>query len=145
MSRRAFDHRIVIRHAGLLRGLRDVVDIGAQRDHRLALTPRRHPGGGNAGDAALDLEAFFFQDRREVFRGFEFLETQFAEAEDAIDHHLRLLLHGVDLAHQIGLHGGLLFGGNLILRDGGDRKAEQQIKLTHTAMLHPAELMTSNC
>ena len=34
--------------AGLLRGLRNIVDIGAERDHRLALAPGRHPGGGNA-------------------------------------------------------------------------------------------------
>ena len=70
----------------------------------------RHPRGRNAGDAALDLEALFFQDAGEVFRGFELLEAQFAEAEDAVHHDLRLLLHAVDLAGQIGLHGGFFFG-----------------------------------
>ncbi len=102
---RAFDHRLMPGDAGLLRGLRDVIDIGAERDHRLAFAPRSHPSGGDAGHAALDLEAFLFQDARQIFRGFELLEAQLAEAEDAVDHHLRLLLHGIDLAGEVGLHG----------------------------------------
>ncbi len=36
-------------------------------------------------------------------------KPKLAEAEDAIHHDLRLLLHGVDLAGQIGFHGGFFF------------------------------------
>ena len=61
VTRGAFDHRIVIRHAGLLRSLRDIVDIGSERDDRLALPPRRDKCGGNAGDAAFDLESFLLE------------------------------------------------------------------------------------
>ena len=50
---RAFDHRIVIRDARLLRRLRNAVDVGAERDHRLARSPRRDERGRNAGDAFL--------------------------------------------------------------------------------------------
>ena len=122
---RAFDHRLVPADAGLLRSLRDVVDIGAERDHRLAGSPRRHPRGGNAGDAALDLEAFLLENAGEVLRGLELLEPELAEAEDAIDHDLRLLLHGVDLAGEVGLHGGLPFRRGLRLCKRADR-AEQE-------------------
>ncbi len=106
---RAFDHRIVPSHAGLLRGLRDIVDIGAERDDRLARAPGCHPRGGNARVIALNLEAFLFQNAGEILRRFELLKAKLAEAEDAVHHHLRLLLHGVDLANQIGLHGRLFF------------------------------------
>ncbi len=116
VARRAFDHRIMIGDAGFLRSLRNIVDIGAERDDGLALAPGGDPGGGNSGDAALDLEAFLFENAGEVFRSFEFLEAEFAEAEDAIDHDLRLLLHGVDLAGEVGLHGGFFFGCDLGLR-----------------------------
>ena len=51
-------------------------------------------------------------------RGLELLEAQLAEAEDAIHHDLRLLLHGVDLARQVGLDGGLFLGGDFRLRGG---------------------------
>ena len=98
VSGRAFDHRLVPADAGLLRGLRDIVDIGAERDDGLSRAPAGHPRGGNSGNAALDLEAFLLQNAGEVLGGLEFLEAEFAEAEDAIHHDLRLLLHGVDLA-----------------------------------------------
>ena len=110
VPRRAFDHRIVIGHARLLRSLRDIVDIGAERDHRLAFAPGGHERGGNAGDAALDLEAFLFEDSGEIFRRLEFLKSELAETEDAVHHHLRLLLHAIDLAGEIGLHRGLFLG-----------------------------------
>ena len=53
VARRAFDHRRVVGDARLLRRLRDAVDVGAQRDHRLARSPRRHERRRNAGDAFL--------------------------------------------------------------------------------------------
>ena len=57
----AFDHRVVIGDAGLLRRLGDAVDVGAERDHRLAGSPRRDERRGNAGDAFLDVKPFFFR------------------------------------------------------------------------------------
>src|SRR5262245_65561172 len=57
MTRRTFDDRIVVSDAGLLRGLRDVVDVGAEGNHRLAVAPRRDPGSRNAGEPAFDPEA----------------------------------------------------------------------------------------
>ena len=112
---RAFDHGLVPADAGLLRGLRDIVDIAAEGDDGLAGAPTGHPRGGNPGDAALDFEALFFEDAGEVFGGFEFLEAQFAEAEDAVHHDLRLFLHGVDLAGEVGLHRGFFFGSDFRL------------------------------
>ena len=115
VARRAFDHRLVPADAGLLRRLRDVVDVAAEGDHGLARSPTGHPRGGNAGDAALDFEALFFEDAGEVLGGFEFLEAQFAEAEDAVHHDLRLFLHAVDLAGEIGLHRRFFFGSDFRL------------------------------
>ncbi len=116
VSGRAFDDGFVPADAGLLRSSRDIVDIGAERDYGLARSPGRYPCGGNIGIIALNPEALFLQNAGEVLRCFELLETELAEAEYAIDHDLRLLLHGVDLAGQIGLHGGFFLGGNFGLR-----------------------------
>ena len=63
---RAFDHRIVVGDARLLRRLRDAVDVGAERDHRLARSPRRHQRGRNAGDALLHGEAVLLEDVGQV-------------------------------------------------------------------------------
>ena len=109
MARRAFNQRIVIRHAGLLRGLRNIVDVRAERDHRLTFAPGGDEGGRNPRNAALDLESFFFENAAQVFGGLELLKSKLAETEDAIDHHLRLLLHAIDLASHIGFHTGFFF------------------------------------
>src|SRR5689334_23914401 len=118
MARRALNHGRVVWHAGLLGGLRDVVDIGTERDDWFSLPPGGHERRRDARYSTLNLEAFFFEDGGEVTRGFDLLETQFAEAEDAVHHHLHGLLHGVDLAHEIRLHAGCSFRRNLILRKG---------------------------
>ena len=94
---RALDDRIVIRHARLLRRLRDVVDVRADRDHRLARSPRREPGGRDTGVAALDFEAVLFEDLGEIFRRLELLEAELAEAEDLVDHLLRHHAHRLDV------------------------------------------------
>src|SRR5947209_4367834 len=88
---RALDDRIVIRDTRLLRRLRNAVDVRADRDHRLATAPRRHPRRGDAGDAAFDLESVLFEDAREVFRRLDLLEAELAEAEHLIDDLLREL------------------------------------------------------
>src|SRR5215469_10904141 len=119
MSWCAFDQRIVIGHARLLRCLRNIVDIGAEGDHRLALSPACDERGRYSGNTSFDTESFLFQDSGQVFGRLEFLEAQLAEAEDAIHHHLRLLLHAVDLALQIGLQRGGSFWRNFRLAEAG--------------------------
>src|ERR1700741_293996 len=97
MTGSAFDQRIVIRNAGFLRGLWNAIDVRAECDDGLASAPRSDPRGGNAGDALLDLEALFFENAGEVLRGLNFLKAEFAEAENHVDHDLRLLRHGGDV------------------------------------------------
>src|SRR5260370_19601273 len=113
--RRRFNHRLVPTDTGLLRRLRDVVDIAAEGDYGLAGSPTGYPRGGDAGDAALDCESLFFEDAAEVLGGFKFLEAQFAEAEHAVHHDLRLFLHAVNLAGEVRLHGGFFFGSDFWL------------------------------
>ena len=133
VSGRAFDHGLMPGHAGFLRRLRNIVDVGAERDDRLALAPGGDPGGGNAGDVAIDLEAFFFENAGEVFGCLEFLEAELAEAEDAVDHDLRLLLHGVDLAGEVGLHGGFFIGGDLGLsQSAGGAEEQRESEFAHS-------------
>ncbi len=43
-----------------------------------------------------------------------------------IDHDLRLLLHGVDLAGEVGLHGGFFIGGDFGLRQSAGGAEEQR-------------------
>ena len=96
---RAEDDGIVIRDAGLLRGLRNAVDVRAERDGGAASTvrPRSHVAGGDAGDAALDLEAVLLQQVAEVLRGLELLKPELAVAVEGIDHDLDELGVAVDL------------------------------------------------
>ena len=146
MAGGAFDHGRVIGDARLLRRLRDIVDVGAECDHRLSLPPRGDERGGNAGDAALDLEAFFFEEAGEVFGCLEFLESELAEAEDAVDHHLRLLLHAVDLAGHVGPHGRFPARSHVILRSEifsgqqGGGESGYIGNLTHTIFLHRSDV-----
>ena len=101
VARRALDDRIVVRDAGLLRGLRNPVDVGPDRDDRLPAAPRRHPRRRNAGDAAFDLESVLLEDAREIFRGFDLLKAQLAVAEHLVDDLLRELAHRVDVGDGI--------------------------------------------
>ena len=80
-----------IGHARLLRRLRDAVDVGAERDDRLAAAPGGHPGGRDAGDAALHLEAVLLEHAGEVPRGLDLLHAQLPEAEHRVHHLLRHL------------------------------------------------------
>ena len=130
MPRRAFDHWHVVRHCRLLRGLRDVINIRTQGDDRLPLPPRGNERGGDARHVPLDLEALLLQKTGEIFGGLKLLEAQLAEAEDAVHHHLRLLLHCIHLAYQIRFHTGGLFRRNPILRRGchDDQEHRYQLK-----------------
>ncbi len=100
---RAGDDGIVVGDAGLLRGLRNVVDVRAERDHRLARTPARGPRRRDAGDAALDGEAVLLEDAGQVLRRLDLLETELAEAEDHVGHLLRHHAHAVDVGHDAAL------------------------------------------
>ncbi len=82
----AFEKRIVVGHARLLRSRRNAVDVGAQRDDRLARSPRGHPRRRDARNAFFDGEALLPQDVGQVFGGFDLLESELAEAEDGIHH-----------------------------------------------------------
>ncbi len=128
VSWRTVDHRRMIGHAGLLRRLRDIVYVGPERDDWLPLAPASDKCCRDARDATLDLETLLFEDIAQIFRGLRFMKTEFAEAVHGIHHHLRLFLHGVDLAGQIGLHAGKFRRRNLTLRDcaGGDENDGQQ-------------------
>ena len=136
MSGSARDQGLMPGHGRLLRSLRYVVDVGTKRDDGLALAPRRNPRCWNADDIALYFEALFFENGGEVPGGFKFLETKFAEAEHAVDHHLRLFLHGIDLSGKIGLDGSLLLGRNLGCLRCGAGGAEEQGK---SELLHERE------
>lgn len=97
VSRCAFDERVVIRHPGPLRGARDAVDIRDEGDHRFPAPVRRHPRGRNSCHSAFHLKAIFLEDSRDVARGFKFLKTEFAEAEDLVHHLLCERLQAVHL------------------------------------------------
>jgi len=117
----ALDKRVEIGDAGLLRRLRDAVDVAAEGDDRRAGAPARHPGGGDAGDPFLDLEAVVAEDAGEVARGLDLLEAELAEAEDGVHDHLG----------QLGAFRGALVGdgseGLEILGDGGgDQEGERE-------------------
>src|SRR5579871_68240 len=58
--------------------------------------PSRHPRGGNSRYAALDREALFLQQTREIFRRLEFLISKLAETENSVVDHLRQLASRLD-------------------------------------------------
>jgi hypothetical protein len=103
VARRARDHRFVIRHAGLLRRLRDVVDVRPEGDDWLPRSPPRSPRGRDSGDPVLNGEAVLLEDVGEVLRGLEFLEAELAEAEDRVVPFLDVFLHRVDLEADVAL------------------------------------------
>jgi hypothetical protein len=92
----AFHQRIVIGHSGFLRSARNTVEVGDESYHRFTAPIRRHPGGGDAGNFALDVEAVLLEDARNVARRLEFLKAKFAETENLIDH---LLSEGLELVN----------------------------------------------
>ena len=105
---RALDHRVVIGHTGRLVALRNAVDVGAERDHRLAAAPLGHPRGRDAGDAVLDGEAVVAQQLAQVALGLDLLEADLAEAEDHVVHLLAELEHR--RRRDVGVEGGFQLG-----------------------------------
>ena len=118
------------RHAGPLRRLRDVVEVGAERDHRLPRAPRREPRRRDPGVILLHRESVLAQQRDDVLRGLELLEAELAEAEDLVHHLLSELRAAVDVVAHLALEpretvvgrgGRRLLGGER----GGEHEGEQ--------------------
>ena len=97
----AFHQRLVIRHARLLRNIRQRIGIAAECDHRAARTPARNPAGRHAGHAAFHLEAMALQRGSQELRCLDLVETKLAEREQAVVDHLSelcMLIHQLDHA-----------------------------------------------
>ena len=115
---RALNERVLVADARLVAGLRDAVDVGAERDHRFAGAPSGDECGRNSGDAALDLEAVLLEDAGEVFRRLDFLHPELAVREDLIDHLLDHLRSRVDLLRGFGLERVELCRARVLVLDG---------------------------
>src|SRR5690606_38407095 len=102
----AFDDRVAVGDAGLLRRLRNAVDIRAERDNGFARAPARHEGPRNTGDALFHLEAVLAEQVHEVPVGLDLLKAQFTEAEDLVDHLLCEVAHAFDFGDDPGLQTG---------------------------------------
>ena len=103
VSRPAFDQRVAVGDAGLLRRLRDAVDVGAERNHRLAGSPARHERGRDAGDPLFDREPVLLQEVDQIAVRLLLLKAELTVAEDLIDHLLRERRHAVDGAGHLAL------------------------------------------
>ena len=90
-------------------------------DDGLTLSPCREECGRNAGETRLDPESFLFQYADQVFGGLEFLKPEFTEAEDGVDHDLRLLFHAIDLSCDIILECRFSLGRNFLLAENQAR------------------------
>jgi hypothetical protein len=97
MAGRPLDNRVVVRHPRLLRGLRNTIDIGTERDDGLTRAPRRHERGRYSRNPLLHGEPIGFQNVDQVTRRFEFLKPQLAIAEDLVHHPLNEFLARVDI------------------------------------------------
>jgi hypothetical protein len=133
VSGRAFDDRIVIGHAGLLRRLRNAVDVGAEGDDGLAAPEGRHPRRRDARLASGDREAVLLEHTGQVLRRLDLLKAEFTEAEHRVHGFLGKLgeavhvfghatLNGFEI--RLGGGGGGGFGGGRLR--GGDRGGERQ-------------------
>ena len=131
VARRSFNQRRVIRDARLLRCLRDAVDVGAKRDHRLARSPRRHECRRDARDPLLYREAVLLEHVDQIAVGLDFLEPKLAVAEDLVDHLLRELRAAVDVGDRFLLERlepwiGRSRGGILSEWDGDDSGGDRE-------------------
>src|SRR5215470_9899323 len=127
----AFNERIVIRDAGLLRSARDAVFIGDEGDDGFAGAVRRYPRGGNACNSLLYFEAVLSENAGDVTRRFEFLKAELTVAEDLVDH---LLGEGLKL---VGFLDGFVFEGverrSLL---GGENRRNQEKGDDGRALIH---------
>jgi hypothetical protein len=81
----AFDERIVIGDAGFLRSARDAIFIRDKSDDRFGAAVGSNPCGRDAGNSLFDFETIVFEDRGDVARRLEFLEAEFAVAENLVN------------------------------------------------------------
>src|SRR3569832_508346 len=105
-ARRSLHKLQIARDTGNLRRLRNAIEIGAERDHRLARAPGRHPRGWNARHTLAHGEAVLLEDAADVLRRLEILKAELTDAEDLIDELLRELRARIDVAHCLGLERG---------------------------------------
>ena len=126
MPRGAFDHRLDLRHARILRQPEQPVDVAAQCNHRAAFAPGGGEGGGNARRPARDLEAVLFKHVGKIFRGLDLLKPRLGIAEHLIDHHLRQLGAGIDAGGDFGLQLGARLGPCRRLGSGGKQRGKRQ-------------------
>ncbi len=95
--------RRVVSHAGLLRRLRQAIDIGHESDHRFPRSPRGDERRRHSGHAAGDLKPIFLEQARDVSRSLHFLKSKLGEAEDFVHHLLREGFSLVDKRARLGL------------------------------------------
>jgi len=82
----AVHHRQPARDARVLRRLRNAVDVGAERNDRLAAAPRGDPRGRDAHEPFLHGEAGAFEHGHQVFRRFDFLKPELGVTKELVDH-----------------------------------------------------------
>src|SRR6476646_703491 len=75
--------------AGRLVGCRQPIDVGADRNNRTTGAPLGDPRSGNIRVAALHVETFAYQRVGDPALRLDFLESQLAVAEQAVDQLLR--------------------------------------------------------
>src|SRR5262245_35181791 len=100
---RFFDDRIVICDARFLRCSRNAIDIRDEGDHRLTTAPCRDPGRRHLSHTALNFESVLLEDAGQIPGGLILVKSEFAIAENLIDHLLSENLQLVDLPDRITL------------------------------------------
>jgi hypothetical protein len=101
VARAVARQRPMLRHPGLLAQLRQRVELAEDGDHRPVLAGLAHDGGGDAGDAGRDAEAFGLQHGDMLGGGAHLLEVQLRHAPDAVAQTDIGLLPGFDLAPDV--------------------------------------------
>ena len=102
VSWRTAHQRVARRRTGLLVGLRNAVDVGAQGDHRRSAAPLCHPRRRDPGHTPFNGEAVLLQHARQILRCLGFLHPEFTEREDLIDHLLCESGAPIDTPDQLG-------------------------------------------
>ena len=106
---RAFDDRLVIGDAGLLRRLRDASRCRSRaRSPACPIPSARSTRSECRRRRRSTVKPFCSRMPVRYFDGLELLEAELAEAEHLIDHLLRELRARIDVAHRLGLERGEL-------------------------------------
>ena len=113
MPRSAFNHRLAEGDPRHLRGARNAVHIGAQRDDRFAAAPAGPPGRRDIGNAVFYGKAIGAEYCPQITLSFELLKTELRKREQAVNDFLNQLCPTVDADEGFSLECGqvLLCGG----------------------------------